>query len=69
VGENSDAVRARVCEGLGGLGVRLDPAANAAHSRDARVISAGDSVVAVLVVPTDEELEIATQTLAAIAQD
>jgi acetate kinase len=66
VGENSDAVRARVCEGLGGLGVALDPARNAVRSRDARVISAGDSAVAVLVVPTNEELEIATQTLAAI---
>jgi acetate kinase len=64
IGEHSPTVRARVCGGLGFLGVALDGEANAAS---ATVISADDSAVAVLVIPTDEELEIATETLEAIA--
>ena len=39
---------------------------NAARSRDVRTISSDDSAVAVLVVPTDEELEIAEQSLAVV---
>lgn len=66
VGENDADVRARVAAGLGVLGVRLDDARNTARSRDARTISADDSAVAVLVVPTNEELEIAVQALAAV---
>jgi acetate kinase len=66
VGENNAAVRAGVCEPLAGLGVRLDAAANAERSKRARTISTQGSPVAVLVVPTDEELEIANQTLAAV---
>jgi acetate kinase len=56
-------VRAQVCAGLGALGVRLDEARNTAASREPRTVSADDSAVAVLVVPTDEELEIAEQAL------
>ena len=60
VGENGPDVRARVCDPLGGFGVALDPAANAAAvGREARV-DAGDPV-AVLVVPAEEEREIARQ--------
>jgi acetate kinase len=62
VGENSPGVRARVCDGLEGLGIRVDPARNQARSSQPRTVSAGDSPVAVLVVPTNEELEIAEQT-------
>jgi acetate kinase len=64
IGEHSPGVRARVCADLGVLGITLDDAANAAS---ATVISSHDSPVAVLVVPTDEELEIATRTVEAIA--
>jgi acetate kinase len=67
VGENSDVVRAGALEGLGALGIRLDPERNGARSHEARMISADDSRVAVLVIPTDEELEIARQTQDAIA--
>jgi acetate kinase len=66
VGENSVALRATALEGLEGLGISVDPARNASTSRDARYISPDGSPVAVLVIPTNEELEIARQTLAAI---
>jgi acetate kinase len=56
IGENAPPVRARICEGLGFLGIRLDQARNAAS---AAVISTGDSQVAVRVIQTDEEVMIA----------
>ena len=66
VGENAPEVRSRTLSGLERLGIRLDAARNLAREPGVRCISADDSEVAVLVVPTDEELEIARQTLAAI---
>lgn len=66
IGENDADVRARVCAGLGVLGVEVDDVRNTARSREIRTISADGSRVAVLVVPTDEELEIAEQTLAVV---
>ncbi|MEO6827713.1 MAG: acetate kinase [Microbacteriaceae bacterium] len=69
VGENSAVVRAGALAGLEELGIRLDPERNEAASRAIRVISADDSRVSVLVVPTDEELEIARQTLAVVLPD
>jgi acetate kinase len=66
IGEHSAAVRAGVCDGLERFGVRLDPARNRAHADGPRTVSSDDSAVAVLVVPTDEELEIAEQTLATV---
>jgi acetate kinase len=56
IGENAAPVRARVCEGLGHLGVALSEARNAAHSS---VISADSSPTTVRVIHTDEELMIA----------
>jgi acetate kinase len=61
VGENSAAVREAALAGLEPLGLAVDPAANAARGADARLISPAGSRVAVAVVPTDEELEIARQ--------
>jgi acetate kinase len=66
IGEHSDGVRAGVCQGLEHLGVRLNPNRNRARSGRPRTVSADDSPVAVLVVPTNEELEIAQQTLAVV---
>jgi acetate kinase len=66
IGENNDAVRAGVCQGLDGLGIALDPRRNRARSGRPRTISADDAAVPVLVVPTNEELEIAEQTLAVV---
>jgi len=72
IGENDADVRARVCAGLGVLGVELDEARNtaqdSARSRGTRTISADGSAVAVLVVPTNEELEIAEQALAVVRE-
>jgi len=56
IGEHSADVRARICDGLAFLGVRLDERNNAAH---AAVISSSDGPVAVRVIPTDEEKMIA----------
>ncbi|MCW3492084.1 acetate/propionate family kinase [Microbacterium sp. SSM24] len=64
VGENAPQVRARALETLGFAGVEVDEARNLASARGIRKISTDASAVTVLVVPTDEELEIARQTLA-----
>jgi acetate kinase len=66
IGENSARIRAQVCAGLGLLGLRLDPELNTRRSSAVRVVSAADSAVPVLVVATNEELEIARQSLALI---
>jgi acetate kinase len=66
VGENAPAVRAGAVAGLEALGIRLDESRNAQRGSGVRVVSTDDSPVTVLVVPTNEELEIARQTLAAI---
>lgn len=63
VGENAPLVRARALDTLGFAGVELDEERNLAPARGIRRISTDASPVAVLVVPTDEELEIARQTL------
>ncbi|MCL2483209.1 MAG: acetate kinase [Propionibacteriaceae bacterium] len=62
VGENDFRLRERVLERLGGFGVRLDPQRNAVRSSEPRIISADDSTLRVLVVPTNEELSMARQT-------
>ncbi|HEX2804652.1 MAG TPA: acetate kinase, partial [Kineosporiaceae bacterium] len=66
VGENSAVVRAAALEGLDHLGITVDPERNAAAGSAARRISPDSSPVVVLVVPTDEEREIARQALDAV---
>ena len=66
IGEHSPRLRAAVCHGLDILGVELDDDANAATGGGERRISTGRSRVAVLVVPTNEELEIARQAAAVV---
>ncbi len=63
IGENDPIVRAAVCEGLEGLGIKLDHKENDTRKPGARTISTPDSRIRVLVIPTDEELEIAEATL------
>lgn len=65
VGENSAEVRARTLEGMEWLGIELDPERNAARGDGIREISTDASRVRVLIVPTNEELEIARQSLEA----
>ncbi|MGN7947422.1 acetate/propionate family kinase [Microbacterium sp. 22215] len=62
VGENAAAVRAEAMATLGFAGVEIDPARNEERQRGIRRISTDGSRVTVLVVPTNEELEIARQT-------
>ncbi|WP_292975347.1 acetate kinase [Mycobacterium sp.] len=66
VGENDAAVRLDVLRGLEGLGIELDEQRNSQHASGARRISADSSPVAVLVIPTNEELAIARDCLSAI---
>ncbi len=63
IGENAAVVRRKACEGLEGLGVRVDVAKNSRRQKGIMEIHAHDSTTAILVVPTDEELEIARQTM------
>lgn len=56
IGQNAPAIRARICEGLEFLGISLDASAN---EKNARVISNADSPAEVLVVPANEEAEMA----------
>jgi acetate kinase len=67
VGENDALLRALVLQDLEFLGIHLDPALNETRSKEARYISTADSPVKVLVVPTNEELEITRQTAALLA--
>ncbi len=67
VGENTVPVRAAALAGLEGLGIAVDAERNAVRSKEARVISTDDSRTTVLVVPTNEELDIARQAAALIA--
>jgi acetate kinase len=64
IGENSAAIRARVAEKLGWLGVTLDAAANKSGGP---LISTAQTKVAAYVIPTDEELMIARHTLAFVS--
>ncbi|MFJ6842368.1 acetate kinase [Streptomyces griseoluteus] len=68
VGENAAAVRSAAVAGLQGLGLAVDEELNAVRSDRARLISPASARVAVAVVPTDEELEIATQTYALVGK-
>ncbi|HKO15520.1 MAG TPA: acetate kinase [Gemmatimonadaceae bacterium] len=67
IGENASAVRARICDGLQWLGVALDPERNAAMvDRAEGRIDENGSRVQVWVIPTDEELLIARDTVRVI---
>jgi acetate kinase len=63
IGEHAAPVRARICASLANFGMRMDLATNKGEMRPSTAISVLDSPVAILVVSTNEELEIARQTL------
>ena len=62
IGENSSVLRALVCEDMEFLGIELDEHKNSEQSGDIRTIDNGKLSVRILVVPTNEELEIARQS-------
>ena len=66
IGENAPTVRAQICDGLDGLGIVLDPARNEAAQGEPCRISSDDSACQVWVIPTNEELLIARDTLRCI---
>ncbi|WP_370634273.1 acetate/propionate family kinase [Demequina sp. TTPB684] len=67
VGENSDVVRLQSLVGLSELGIIIDPERNAGRKKQATLISADESPIQVWVVPTNEEREIALQSIAAVS--
>ena len=68
IGENSPVVRRMCCQGLEPLGIELDHDRNLQTAGRAAEISLSEGRVRVLVIPTDEELEIARQTLHAMGR-
>jgi acetate kinase len=66
IGERSAEVRARVCRGLDCFGLTLDSRANAVPDGGARRISASGARLEAFVIPTDEEIEIARDTVHAL---
>jgi acetate kinase len=69
IGENDAEVRRRACEGLERLGIGVDEARNGSPSSVPREIQREGMPVKILVIPTNEELEIALQTVACIRND
>ena len=65
VGENNSQVREEVCESLGYLGIKIDKEANKLRGEEVE-ISTKDSKVKVYVIPTNEELAIARETVALV---
>jgi len=66
IGENSSLLRELTCQGLEHVGLQLDPARNESRLGGIRDIATDSSPIRILVVPTNEELEIARQALAAV---
>lgn len=66
VGENNSTARAGICSYLGYLGIEIDAEKNQVRGED-QVISTDNSKVPVLVVPTNEELAIARETVALVS--
>jgi len=67
IGENAAFIRNRSCQGLEALGIVISEVRNESPSRLTREIQAEDSKIKILVVPTNEELEIAVQTARTIS--
>jgi acetate kinase len=61
IGENSNVIRALVCEEMDFLGLQLDENKNNTRSNQLREINTVTSRTKILVIPTNEELEVAKQ--------
>lgn len=68
IGENAPEIRARVCESLDALGIRLDPERNRAAVGREMEISSANAATRVWVIPTNEELLIARETVRTLRQ-
>ena len=66
VGENQAGVRSDALKGMGWMGIQIDEELNAKTRGEEIVISTPESKVKVVIIPTDEELMIARDTLALI---
>lgn len=66
VGENDERARAGILRGLEGLGIELDPLRNAGRKKQPTFVSADSSRIPVLVIPTNEELQIAREAAALV---
>lgn len=69
VGEHDTETRAEVCANLDYFGIRIDAGKNHAPGQGIRAIQAADAPVAILVVPTNEELEIARQSFILVQEN
>jgi acetate kinase len=67
IGENAADIRLRTCTGLSGIGIEVDEDKNSLNTSGVREIQSTKSSVNILVIPTDEELEIAEQTVEKIS--
>jgi acetate kinase len=65
IGENSAEIRSAVCRGLAGFGIELDEPLNA-KARTAQTLSTAASRVKVLIVPADEEIIVARETVSVV---
>lgn len=63
IGENSTLMREMICEDLNFLGIQLDKEKNNLRSNNIRAINKNNTKVKILVIPTNEELEIAKQAI------
>lgn len=66
IGENDDLVRAQALAGLEGMGIFVDPERNRGRIKEPKRISPDAAPIAVLVIPTNEELEITRQAVEAV---
>ncbi|WP_411896073.1 acetate/propionate family kinase [Winogradskyella sp. A2] len=62
IGENSELIRKMVCKDMEFFGIEMDESKNSSKASDMMDISKENSKVKILVIPTNEELEIARQT-------
>ncbi len=66
IGEHDPLTREKCCQGLENYGVAIDQTKNQTGRGEARIISTPESPVKIMVIPTNEELEIARQTVAVL---
>jgi acetate kinase len=69
IGENAPSIRELCCRGLHQLGIEIDPERNGQSGNTVREINSSNSRIKVLVVPTNEELRIAQETIKVIEQN